>query len=419
MTRHDEPVLKLGMMMPRASWTNFRWDFSSALFVSIFNAVFGQFYIPMALRHGASNFQVGLLTAAPAIGLLFSPIWASLVANRSPKPFVLWPNLIARLSLIMVAFLPRPLTFVVISLFINFLGGIQAPAYAALVTRMYPPELRGRLMGYVRMALGFVLIPLAYVIGDWIHMAGDQGPLITAAIAGAISIVVFWNVREIEPAAAPQQQPEESPKERFFANVRDQWLLVKHHPALKLFLLATTLAGFGNLLANPLYQIFQVNILNLSSIQIGETRVAYYVFLLIAYFSMGWVIDRFSPRHAMYVGVGAYVVAPMLYALFGSYPAAMLASGCLGVGDATWDIGCMAFVFQATPGREAKVFGIHLMLFGIRGTAAPVLSTLFAKTLPLSWIFVTAAACSLAGMWAMFQAGRHPAQTQSAQALAR
>lgn len=63
---------------------NFYSDFGAACLFSLFNVVFNQFYIALAIRQGATNFEVGILAAAPAIGLLFSPIWAGMIEQSSP-----------------------------------------------------------------------------------------------------------------------------------------------------------------------------------------------------------------------------------------------------------------------------------------------------------------------------------------------
>jgi MFS family permease len=108
-----------------------------------------------------------LLSAAPAIGLLFAPFWASIVEKSDPKKYVVYPNLIARILIIFPLMYPNPWVFVATALVINLLMGIQAPAYASLITRVYPAELRGRLMGNVRVAMGALMIPVAYFIGKW------------------------------------------------------------------------------------------------------------------------------------------------------------------------------------------------------------------------------------------------------------
>lgn len=376
---------RFGMHMSPDSWHNFRCDFAAAVSFSVFNVVFNQFYLPFAIQKGASNLQIGLLAAAPAIGLLFSPLWAGWIEkSKSPKPFVVWPNLVARFLIILPAFFGVPWVYVAAALMFHMLMGIQAPAYASLITRMYPAQLRGRLMGYVRVAMGALMIPLAYGVGAWTDASGPAGPLLLAAITGVFSILMFLPVKDIEPAT---QQPVATKR----SSLKEQWSLVKQNRALAVFFVATTFSGFGNIVAIPLYQIMQVEKLQLTNAEIGFTRVAYFACLLLSFFIVGWVIDRFSPERTLAYGIGAFAAAPMLYGLFGNYPAVIIASGIQGIGDAIWDIGVLAYVFRIAKGREAVVFGLHLMLFGIRGTIGPLLATGLADSVPISAIFLVAA----------------------------
>lgn len=156
-------------------------------------------------------------------------------------------------------------------------------------------------------------------------------------------------------------------------------------------------AGFGNMLAYPLYQIFQVSYLGLSNTEIGLTRVAYFTALLLTYLVAGRMLDRFDIRYTLLAGIGAYAVVPMLYGLWGTYEAVMLGNFIQGMGEAIWDIGILAFIFRLAPGREGAVFSIHLMLFGIRGTVGPLLSTGLSGHLTLSWMLLFASVCGWIG----------------------
>lgn len=351
------------------AWHNFRIDTSASLLFAFFNVVYNQFYIAMALRAGATDFQAGLLAAAPAVGLLLSPFWASFIERSEPRPYMIWPNLIGRALIILPAFFGAPVVFVAAALVFQLLMGVQAPAYAALIPRMYPPRHRGRLMGNVRVSMVVLMIPMAYAIGWWMDEAGSGGPLAAASVFGVLSILLFTRIRE----AVPDKPPSARKLPR--AGLRSQWRLVRESRELGLFLLATTFTGFCNIAAGPLYQIIQVDRLALSNVEIGLARIVYYVFLLAAYLVIGWVIDRYSARHTVVWGLATFSFVPTLYALSESYPTVLAGSAVLAIGDAVWDIGFMTYVFRLAPGREAAAFGLHMMLFGIRGTIGPILST--------------------------------------------
>ncbi|MFD0716427.1 MFS transporter [Paenibacillus sp. GCM10027626] len=397
---------RLKLQLEPVAWNNFRYDATASMMFSMFNVVFNQFYMPMAIREGATNLQVGMLAAAPAVGLLFSPLWASFIERGRPKPYVVLPNLIGRALILLPAFFGAPVVYVITALFFQVLMGVQAPAYASLVTQLYPPQHRGKLMANVRVLMGILMIPLAYVIGSWTDASGPSGPLIVASITGVLSILIFSRVRESGTA-----EPRKIKAKR--VSLREQMQLVRENKELAIFLLATTFSGFGNILAAPLYQIIQVDLLQLSNVQIGLARVAYYSCLLTSYFVVGWVIDRYSAKHTMVYGIAAFAVVPLLYAVFGNYPAVLVGSGIQGLGDAIWDIGILAYVFRLAPGREAVVFGLHLLLFGIRGTVAPILSTLLSGSVPLSALLLGAAVCGAIGIAVFVMMGKQGKDVQA------
>lgn len=389
--RSDTNVRRIGLTMNSAVWRNFRLDFFQISLASLFVVVFNQFYIPLAIQHGASNVLVGWIAAAPAIGSLVAPLWAGIIDQRHPKPFVVYPNLAARILLLAIVFYDKAWMFVAMALLIQLLLSVQAPAYASFVTRMYPSELRGRLMGYVRVAMSALMIPAAYLVGYWIDRSGGKGSILVAVVLGVVSVYVLSKIKDFDPNGQAAEKKTRTP-------FKEQLRLVKENRQLALFLGAMTLAGFGNLLAVPLYQIIQVEKLELTNLQIGYTRMAYFFCLLIGFLTMGWVIDRFSPKMAMLFDFAASGIVPVIYLIFWNYPSVLVANGFLGAADATGEIGCLAYVLRLFPERAAVVYGLHLMLFGVRGTIAPILSTNLIQSVSMEAMLSVAALTCLMGL---------------------
>ncbi|PWV88451.1 MFS transporter [Paenibacillus cellulosilyticus] len=395
--RRHHAVVRFGLAMPARVWYNAKIDVWASMLFSLFNVVLNQFFMPFAIREGASNLQVGLLSAAPAIGLIFSPLWASIIERTGKyRLFYILPNAIGRVLLVFPALFPHPTVYVATAVSFQLLMGIQAPAYASLIPKMYPWEVRGRIMGYVRVAMGALMIPLAYIVGSWSDHAGPSGPLYAAALFGILSTGLFNTIR-LPKTPAVQADSKKKQKRSAKETLKEQWSLVKGNRMLAVFLLATTFAGFGNMLANPLYQIIQVDELDLTNVQIGVARIAYYSGLLLTYLAAGWMIDRYDIRYTLMVGIGAYAVVPMLYGIWGTYSAVILGNGIQGMGEAIWDIGILSFIFRLVPGREGVIFGVHLMLFGFRGTLGPLLSASLSESVALSSLLIIASICGWIG----------------------
>jgi len=397
-TSRTEQHQHFGMEIQPRVWWNVRVDFVATLFFSLFNVVMNQFFIAFAIQEGASNLQVGILSAAPAIGLIFSPIWASWIERSDkPKPFTIIPNMIGRLLLLLPAIFPDPNVYVVTAIAFQLLMGIQAPAYASLVSRIYPSNLRGRLMGYVRVGMGVLMIPLAYLIGSWTDTMGPRGPLIAAAIAGFISVSIFNSIKVTKQGTHPNRGLTAIARVGKKAQLLEQFQLVKSNKVLALFLIATTFSGFGNMMSIPLYQIIQVDVLGLTNVEIGYARVAYYIALLLTFWLGGIMIDRIDIKYTLLIGIAAYAVVPLLYSLWGNFTAVLEGNAIQGIGEAIWEIGIMAFIFKIAPGREAVVFGIHLMTFGIRGTIGPLLGTSLTSVMEINIILIIASVCAWIG----------------------
>ncbi|MBM7565374.1 MFS transporter [Paenibacillus sacheonensis] len=393
-TKWKAVELRLG---PRA-WFNFRTDVAASILFSFFNVMFGQFYLPMAIQQGASHLEVGIISAAPAVGLLFSPLWAAFIERTDPKPFVVLPNLLGRLLVLLPAFFGAPLVYVLTALGFQMLMGIQAPGYAALVIRMYPPENRGWLMGMTRVLMGALMIPMAFLAGRWIDVSGPRLPLAFASVTGVLSILVFSRMK------ARKAAPSKPGGKRF--DFRAQLSLIKKNRELAVFFVATSFTGFANLLAGPLYSIMQVERLELSNTQIGLARAFYFLGLLSSYYITGRIIDRLSAKHTIAFGLAAFGIVPLCYALLGNYTAVLIGSGIQGIGDAIWDIGFLTYMFRLAPGREAVVVGLHFMLFGIRGTIGPLLGTALSGSVPLPYLLFASGVCGLIGLAAFLAYNR-------------
>jgi MFS family permease len=384
---------RLGLTISDRAWNNFRLDFLSTLVYSLFNIVFNQFYMPMAIRQGATDLEIGILSAAPAIGLLFSPLWTGWIERFGPRRFFFLPNLIGRLLIIVPALFGAPAVYVATALVFQLLMGMQSPAYAALLTRIYPARQRGKLLGLVRVGMSVLMMPMALVIGTWTDHSGPRPALIAAAVTGVVSLLIFRGIRNEDGIEAPPVPALAEPRSSW----RERFSMLSGNRALLVFLVATTFAGFGNIMAGPLYQKIQVQELGLSNSQIGVARVVYYAFLLLSYYFSGWALDRFPPKRTLVYGLGAIIIVPLLYGLTPSFGSVIVASGIQGIADAIWDIGVLAFVFMIAPGREASVYSIHLMLFGIRGTIGPLLSTSLVGSVPYAVILSGASLCGLIG----------------------
>jgi Na+/melibiose symporter-like transporter len=78
---------------------------------------------------------------------------------------------------------------------------------------------------------------------------GSSGPLAAASITGVFSILIFFWLRESE---SKPSQPIATKR----ASFKEQWQLVRQNRELGIFLVATTICGFGNQAGKRLYSAY-------------------------------------------------------------------------------------------------------------------------------------------------------------------
>jgi MFS family permease len=367
------------------------YDYTSSCMNGLLYAFAYQFYIPVAIQNGAANWQIGLLSAAPAAGVLLAPLWASLQLGKAPKPFVILSNLLGRLSFLLPAVWGTPWSYVCTLFFFHLMMGIQSPAYASLMTRIYPPEVRGERMGKARMMMCFAMIPISPLLGYWLDLQGSAPPLIWSAITGSLSIGVLAFVKDYDPRFSLSKS---TLPPSFFSQLR----FVQSNPLLLVFFVATSLCGINYILASPLYSIIQVEHLQLTNLQISQSKVIYFIVLLLSYYATGRIIDRYSPGQTLIFAMVGFMTGPLLYIFFPGYGGVLTANAIYGAADAAWELSILSFIFRMAPGREAVVYSIHLLLFGIRGTIAPIIGTSLVSSMPMTQILCISTACGLLGL---------------------
>ncbi|MCD6256874.1 MFS transporter, partial [Candidatus Aerophobetes bacterium] len=142
------------------------YDSLAAIAYGIFAGLSINFFPVIARRLGASSFQMGLLTAAPFIGALFTIYWHRLSdAAISQMGFFVKVKLLARAAILLTAVATNPWIFIIIVFINSLLEQAGSPAYVGIMKRVYSDNYRARAMGYVRTEMAIVAIFASYIGG--------------------------------------------------------------------------------------------------------------------------------------------------------------------------------------------------------------------------------------------------------------
>ncbi len=369
----------LGRLVPDDVWHNWRWDVTAGICAGIYQGAIWTFALQLARgKLHATGPQMALATAAPAVGVLFAALWARQMEGKPRLPFVTVTWLIARGMFMLTPLLvrgefARPFYISLICL-APIIFSVSIPAYTFVMQDIYPDALRGRLMSYVRIALAGSMLLTAAIMG-YLQQVGIAGHHLDykwmfaiGGLAGAASAAAFNRLHVPEV----QHKVVTPPFARFF---RETYSVLIHNPGYRWFTISVFVSGFGNLVANTYYPIYQVDRFHITPMQIAGMQNIAGVSTLISLMLWGWYMDRHGSLSAVLVSYLFLLLMPLCYALGHSIFWLYAAAAFNGISVSGIDLGYLnATLMFAERGHASRYQAVHSSFFGLRGTIAPLVA---------------------------------------------
>jgi len=363
---------RLGQFIPDSVWHNWKWDGIAGICAGIYQGCIWTFALQIARGDlHATKTQMGWAVSAPAIGYLFAILWARQMEGRSKLPFITLTWLIARGAFMLTPLLVRGAFaregFLALIILTPILFSVSNPAYTAVIKEIYPDELRGRLMSYVRVGMVAAMLITQRVAGDLQERYGLDYRYLFAfgGVFGAMTAYAFSRLKLTPTLSAPVP-----PVAQFF---RQTFGILKHNSGYRWFTLSVFVTGFGNLIATTLYPIYQVDRFHITPSQIATMQNLSGIVTLFSLFFWGSFTDRFGSLTVVLVAVGLNSLAPGLYALAPRLEWLYLAAVIIGVAQSGVDIAYLNTTLMfAEKGKAAQYQALHSTFFGLRGTIAPL-----------------------------------------------
>jgi len=357
-----------------------------------------------ASRLGASTFQLGLLTASPALMNLLFTFPAGTLLERKPVARVTrWSALLMRLFYFLLIPLPVLLpagtqvwVILAITLLMNIPGTLIAIAFNAFFAEAVPPEWRGQVAGVRNALFSITTMVTALTVGlilDRTPFAiGYQIVFGIGAFGAMMSALHLWLVRlPDKPAVAPSSN-----------GIQKELRAAEKAPLKALRLQALRLdvlsGAFGRLLAlifvyqlgvyliGPVVPKYQVNVLQLSDVTISQASALFWV----AHFIGSLQSRRLSQRWGFQrmTGWGLMIVTITLVMFTFSFHRwiYLLHSLIGGIGWAWIAGGLINFVLERIPADDRPS---HLAWFNLINNAAALLCGLLAPLIA-GWIGMAA-----------------------------
>lgn len=359
-----------------------------------------------ASRIGASTFQLGLLTASPALMNLLFTFPAGGLLERKPVAHVTrWSALLMRVFYFLLIPLPVLLpadtqvwVILAITLLMNIPGTLIAIAFNAFFAEAVPPEWRGQVAGVRNALFSVTTMVTALVVGlildNLPFQTGYQIVFAIGAVGAMMSALHLWLVRLPEKPRPAGEPPSNGIKNELRAAEKAP-LRALRLQALRLDVLR---GAFGRLLVlifiyqlgvyliGPVVPKYQVNVLQLSDGTISQASALFWV----AHFIGSLQSRRLSQRLGFQrlTGWGLIIVTITLVMFTYSFQRwiYLLHSLIGGIGWAWIAGGLINYVLERIPADDRPS---HLAWFNLVNNAAALLCGLLAPLIA-GWIGMAA-----------------------------
>ena len=291
-------------------------------------------FFPVILRNmGASGDQLSVYVVFQSLGLIFTPFSAALFQRyRIIKVSqIFW--YIGRGTLLLVPFVGTNVNAFMVLVGIFWICElVPAPGYVRLLERLYPDNLRGRIMGFVRIGMTAAILTMTPIAGWLLDTYGYAVILPTIAVAGLIANYMFGKLIGNDAPAAREEKHIRPTLGQILAE------LSRNRPFV-IFLILNTIFGCGTLIGAPLYAIVQVSRLQLSYTEVGYLGTLQSVTWLLGNFVWGGLIDKKGPLFVLMISILCAALMPLSFMVATSFWWLVPAFICQGLVFGGFDLG--------------------------------------------------------------------------------
>lgn len=371
-------------------------------------------FLPVFLaRLGATNFQVGLLTAMPAFTGLFLALLAGRLLQRQRRvvPWFSAARLMVLSSYALTGvvpfFLPREYqvnAVLAIWALATFPQVLLNVAFSVVMNAVAGPRHRYDLLSRRWSTLGFTQAVMVALVGQTLDRLGFpfnyQVVFLGLSLGGLVSF--YYSSHIVLPDAEP---PASTPGESVRERVRGFVALIRSQPAFVSFMLKRFVYFSGMTLATPLFPLYYVRQVQASDAWIGVINMTQTAIMLIGYLLWSRQSRERGGRFVLLWTTFGLSFYPVVTALTARVELLVLYAGLAGIFQAGLDLVFFDELMKTFPARYSATFvAVAQSLQYVSTIAAPLVGTLLADYLGLSGALIVSGVLRLMG-FALFAAG--------------
>ncbi len=372
------------------------------------------FFGILAVKLGATDYQLGLLTSLPALLSLVAMIPGAIIVGRyrSPLPCVIRHAAFHRVWFLALAVVPWlavspwakapavsiPLLFILILSVMNFPAAVCGVAWTSLMGDLFPTDLRGQIFGERNMLTGLVslvgTLAAGYVLGV-VGFPWNYSMLFVASFAFTMGSL-YYLTKLREPARPAQNLP------RVTAAPPTALLQVFHNRAFANFALGAFIMNAGMNLPVSLWTILFVRDLHLSEAWIGAFATISGATSMIFYPSWGRLADRRGNRWVFIVSCLGFVPLPFLYSFVRTPVHVVFLQVAAGWAGAGFNLALFNRLLEVAPNaRRADYIGVFNTLNGLAAFVLPVVGVWLYTLANMPTVFAISSLVRIVAVWVL------------------
>jgi MFS family permease len=335
-----------------------------------------------ALRLGASNLMLGLLTSLPAlINILFQVPAARLIErHRDRRRILLLSGLFMRLPVFLVALVPFSHAWRADAVvYITALGTIPAAignvAFTAMLADVVAPRDRARVVSVRNALLAAVTMVTVLASGRALDiLAFPINYQVIFTLAFLTSLLSLYYLGRV---AMPRAEPLSGGGASHDRPDLRQWLrtMLAQRDYVR-FALGAFVYHWGLYLPLPLYTIYRVRELGISEGWIGALSTLESAITIVAYYVWGKIAARDGSRSVLLFGILGVSLYPLGTALSRSVTPLLLVVSISGIFAPAWALGLFNGLLEVVPAeRRATYVAMFNTLMNVPAFIAPLLGT--------------------------------------------
>jgi MFS family permease len=321
--RSDVSHLTLGgrwaTQLPRPEQRNLRAFFFDGVFAAASDAIFFTYQTLYVLALGATNAQIGLMSALSNLSATLLLMPGAFLADRSKrrKPLVLWAGGgVARLMILLLAVLPFLFddpAVIYIAIALNVImagaGNLAYSAWVSLTADIVPLSWRGRFFGTRNMMMGLVTIAMTLLAGQLITgmgtISGYQAAFLVAFVLGMASTFSYAQIKEPEKSSQPHESQVYSLSSLLGSLRSDRGFLA--------FCIYGMIWNFSLNIAGPFFNVYLVKDLSATAFMVGFLSIVSSIAGLPALRLFGHLNDHWGPRKVILLTGSIIPVVPFAW----------------------------------------------------------------------------------------------------------